>query len=103
MLQSPADGLGQLVRPHGCIGVADAPELLRITQVQGRDVVETVSLDDHVFLKQCKSLRRRAEPPANVDDGFSVGDFERRRLNAVVAACGRKQRQLHSSRLQYLL
>src|SRR5262245_32865244 len=66
--QTAPDFLGELVRPHGTIGVADAPELLRVVEIARRDVVETIALRDHVLLQQRETFRRRHEAAPEIDD-----------------------------------
>src|SRR5262245_2542423 len=41
--QSSSEGLGQLFRSHRAVGVADAPELLRIAEIPRRDVVQSLA------------------------------------------------------------
>src|SRR5947209_14091641 len=54
--QPPAGRLGQLVRAHGAVGVADAPELLRVAQVLRRDVVQPLTLRDRMLLEEREPL-----------------------------------------------
>src|SRR5262249_20080128 len=83
--QPPPYDLRQLVGPHGAIGVADAPELLRIVEVMGGDVIETLVLLHHVLLQKREALRRRHEAAPEIDNGDAGSVFERRGLDAGVA------------------
>src|SRR5215217_6302706 len=84
--QPPADGLGQLVGPHGAVGVAHAPELLGITEVRRGDPIEPVTFGHDVLGEEGEPLGRRHEPAPDVRMRHAVGTDVLGHVEAVVAA-----------------
>ena len=56
------------LRGDRAIGVGDAPELLRVAEVQGGDVVEPLPGAHDVLPQQGEGVRRRHEPAADIGD-----------------------------------
>lgn len=73
---------------HGPIGIAQTPELFRVAQVAGGDVIQPLFVGDSVFLQQRKSFWGRHKTAAQVDDGFASFSFQGGGFQAVITAGG---------------
>src|SRR4051812_45739200 len=69
--------LGQLLRAQRAVGVAQAPELLRVPQVLVGHQVRPFALLDDVLGQRGEPLRTRDEPPPQVRDAGAVLKLER--------------------------
>src|SRR5262245_30222317 len=88
--QFAANFVRSFVWPNNAVCIADSPELFRVTQMLGGDVIETLAFGDRVFQKQLKPLRRRNNSTAHIDDAFAVRRFNRYGCDAVVAVGDRE-------------
>jgi hypothetical protein len=87
--QASADLL-QLGRVQRGVGIADPPELFRVAQVMGGDIVQPIALLHQVLLYQRKSLWCRHKAPPQMHDRAPIGQLQLNRLQAGVAAIGRE-------------
>src|SRR6266480_506651 len=93
--QPAADGFCEFVRTYRAVRVAHAPKLFGIAKKTRGDVVETVALDDNVFLEQRKIFRRRHEAALEKNNRASVRRLERGGFEIVITARGQKIHCLH--------
>src|SRR5574337_1235302 len=96
-------GRRQILGPHGPVGVAEAPEERRVTQVLCRKVVQAVSLNDGVLLEHLKASRRRHKASLQIDDGTAPRQIKRVGADAVIAAGGVEERPLQGGLRQKCL
>src|SRR5262245_36515416 len=94
----PPDFFNQLLRTDNGVRVTNAPELFWIGEVTRRDMIQSFSLHDGVFLQHGEALRRRDETPAQIADHLPLACFVGRGFDRVIATRGwKKHRTLLAS------
>src|SRR5579864_136547 len=91
--QAPAGLLHQLLGEHPEVGVADAPELLRVLVDPIRDEIQPVPLVDPLGER---ARRIRNEPHPLVPDRPPIGGGDLRLGNGLVAAAAEKHDRISS-------
>ena len=73
------------------VGVAQAPELLRIADIPGGEIIQAIALHDEMLLHHAELFRRRHEAAAQIDHRPAVARGQLGRCDGVIAAVGGKR------------